>query len=104
MKIKSGGVGPIGYDRLGAGKRANASKAGAAERSSGQPKDDVALSVEAKRVAQIGERIQSAPDIRMEKVAPLKASIAEGRYQTDSLKAADMILREVLLEQKQTLR
>ena len=103
MKIKSGGIGVAGYDRLGAGKKPGALKAGKTEKSSGMPKDDVALSMEAKMIAQAGDRIKTSPDIRVDRVEPLKASIAEGRYKMDSLTTADRILREVLMERKQTL-
>lgn len=103
MKIKSGGMGVQGYDRLGTGKKPGAPQAGKSEKSAGMPKDDVALSMEAKMIAQAGDLIKTSPDIRVDKVEPLKASIAEGRYNVDSLNTADKILREVLMEQKQTL-
>lgn len=45
------------------------------------------------------EAVKGAPDVRMDRIAELKAAIADGSYKIDSLKLADKMLRTHLTEQ-----
>ena len=45
------------------------------------------------------EAVKNAPDVRLDRIAELKASIAEGSYKVDSATLADKMLRTHLTEQ-----
>lgn len=56
--------------------------------------DRVSLSPEAKLRTEAYSSAMSAPDVRAEKVAALKASVQSGEYQVDSKAVASKLLQE----------
>ncbi|MBI2881400.1 MAG: flagellar biosynthesis anti-sigma factor FlgM [Candidatus Tectomicrobia bacterium] len=64
---------------------------------SGPAEETVVLSSGGREVLRAQKLAESAPEIREEKVAELKAAIEEGRYQVDAEKLADSLLRDPLL-------
>jgi negative regulator of flagellin synthesis FlgM len=60
--------------------------------------DKVELSVQSKEMQKIYDLLQTAPDVRDEKVSALKKSIQEGQYQIDSEAVADKMIRESILD------
>lgn len=64
------------------------------------PNDDVALSPTGRLVGAAGEAVNAAADVRPERVQPLRASIAAGDYDVNSIQVADRILRMVLTERR----
>lgn len=63
---------------------------------------DVSLSPRAREMAEARARAfeiaKNTSDVREDKVAALKAQIAEGKYQADPSKIADGMLREAIME------
>jgi flagellar biosynthesis anti-sigma factor FlgM len=49
-------------------------------------------------VSKIREKITAEPDVNMERVKALKAKIKSGEYQVDTMKLADNLLKDSLLE------
>ena len=58
--------------------------------------DTVELSQTAKELQEAKKQLDAIPDVRMDKVAELKAQIEEGTYQSDSEETAKKMLRESL--------
>ncbi|OSM02398.1 flagellar biosynthesis anti-sigma factor FlgM [Magnetofaba australis] len=104
MKIKSVDAGKLGRITRGRAK-GGAAGAGSARagRSGGARRDDVALSDNARAYGMADEAMQSAPNVRSELVTPIKEALDAGRYDISSLDVADKILRQVLMERKQSL-
>ena len=59
----------------------------------------IEFSDNAKIYMQAIEAVKSAPDVRFEKVAELKAAIESGNYKVDAVKIAEKMLRSHLVEQ-----
>lgn len=53
----------------------------------------------AKIMMEAVEAVKNAPDVRLDRVAELKAAILEGTYKIDSMKLADKMLATHLIEQ-----
>lgn len=64
---------------------------------SGPVDDKVVLSSDGREVLRAQRLAESAPEVRKEKVAQLKAAIEEGRYHVDAEELADSLLRDPLL-------
>ncbi len=107
MKIKGATLGKLnrlaGGSRLAKAKGERSSGAGKSAKSSASPQEDVKLSPGARILGSANEAIQDAPDIRMERVTPIREALAAGRYSVANLDVADKILRQVLMEGKRSL-
>lgn len=55
--------------------------------------DTVKLSDAAQALQEAGKRLDSAPDVDAERIASIKAAIADGSYQVDSGRIADKMLQ-----------
>ncbi|UTA49455.1 flagellar biosynthesis anti-sigma factor FlgM [Simiduia sp. 21SJ11W-1] len=55
-------------------------------------RDNVQLSTEAQRLQKLEENIAQAPEVNEERVAQLKAAIADGSYSVNADRLADKIL------------
>ncbi len=62
-------------------------------------KDSVSLSSGSRDVQKVKDILQETPDVRMEKVAELKARIESGNYNVDSRQLADKMLADLLDEE-----
>lgn len=100
MKIK--GVNVNKLDRISGG-RVSRSKSQEGPRAGSAPRDDVSLSPNARAIGQAKQAVANSPDIRMERVQPIREALAAGRYSVSSLDIADKILRQVLSERKQAV-
>jgi len=60
--------------------------------------DNIQLSPKAKLMQKAGEAIAKAPDVRQEKVDPLKDAVNEGSYPVDAKKVANSIIANLLME------
>ncbi|MBF0311204.1 MAG: flagellar biosynthesis anti-sigma factor FlgM [Magnetococcales bacterium] len=103
MKIKG-----VDSNKLGRITGRRVGSAGALERYAAQSapksrKDDVEVSPGARLISGASERAQSAPDIRLEVVEPIREALAAGRYSVSNLDVADKILRRVLSEGKRSI-
>jgi len=56
--------------------------------------DTIQISSKHAEVRQLTDQAAKLPDVRTEKVAPLKASVEQNRYQPDSGKVADAMIAE----------
>lgn len=101
MKVKGINVGKL--ERITAGRVTTGRSGGPGASASAAPKDDVEVSAGGRLFGMAGEAAQSAPDIRQERIQPIRDSLANGHYDVDSLKIADKLLRQVLLERKRSL-
>ncbi|MEG3638551.1 flagellar biosynthesis anti-sigma factor FlgM [Magnetococcus sp. PR-3] len=105
MRIKGLGSGKLeritGNNRVGA--ESSVGKGRSSKAGSSRGRDDVALSEGARIAGQAGEAVQSSPELRMELVQPIKEALASGTYNVSSLDVADKMLRQVLMERKQSL-
>ena len=102
MKVKSVNVGKL--DRIAGGPMMRAPRSTEVGGSSSSPHGDIAsISSGARIIGLAGEAVRNAPDIRMERVQPIKEALESGRYDISSLDVADMILRRVLTDGKQFL-
>jgi len=59
------------------------------------PKDRVDISSRSKDIADIMSAINQLPDVRLDKVQQVQASIEAGTYSVDSGKVADKILQNI---------
>lgn len=59
----------------------------------------IEFSDNAKILMEAIEAVKNAPEVRLDKIAELKAAIAEGSYKIDSATLADKMLRTHLTEQ-----
>ncbi|MEZ4814736.1 MAG: flagellar biosynthesis anti-sigma factor FlgM [Bdellovibrionota bacterium] len=59
----------------------------------------IEFSDNAKILMEAVEAVKNAPDVRLDRVAELKAAIAGGTYKVDSVALADKMLRTHLAEQ-----
>lgn len=59
----------------------------------------IEFSDNAKILMEAIEAVKNAPDVRLDKIAELKAMIAEGNYKVDSATLADKMLRAHITEQ-----
>lgn len=101
MKVKSIGTGKL--ERI-AGSSVSRARGGASSARTASPrKDDVALSSEARIFGSANESAQNAPDVREERIQPIREALQAGRYDVTSLKVADRILRQLLMERKRSL-
>jgi len=86
-------------DPLGVGTLGGGSEPAAPERTDGEPggSDSVRVSGAARTLARLIARHEAVSDeVRPEKVEPLRAAVAEGRYQVDLEATARKLLREVV--------
>lgn len=60
----------------------------------GKKQDQIALSADAKLLAELKNELQKIPDIRHEKVQSLKQAIDKDEYQIDSREVAAKLLQE----------
>ena len=60
----------------------------------GSSGDTIQISSQHGQVRQLAEQAAKLPDVRGEKVAPLKASVEKRSYHPDSSKVADAMLKE----------
>lgn len=60
--------------------------------------DNIQLSPKAKLMQKAGEAIANAPDVRQEKVDPLKEAVNEGSYPVDAKKVANSMIANLLME------
>ena len=83
-----------GQGRVGSGKSSEVSGTGRDARSAraGGTSDTVTLSGNAKLFSQAVRDAQNAPDVRVDRVAELKALVESGEYQPDSHKIAEKML------------
>jgi flagellar biosynthesis anti-sigma factor FlgM len=65
---------------------------GASEKANGR-QDNISVSGRSRMVANAARAVHDAPDVRAERVAALKASIADGTYASDSRAIAERLLR-----------
>ena len=80
----------------GAGKSADTPAAGTAP--SRGAADDVQLSDEAKTLQTLADKVNSLPDVNLERAEKIKAALENGEYRIDDLVVADKILNaEALL-------
>lgn len=96
-RIKSVSVGRLGRisgRRVGKGSSHSTNQAGSSRA------DDVSFSADARIIGRADETISAAPNVRMERVEPIRDALAGGRYKVSSLDIADKILRQVLMERK----
>ncbi len=61
---------------------------------SGAGVDQTSLSFDQARVQTLEAKALAAPEVRMEKVAPLQQAVASGNYQVDAVKVADAMAAE----------
>ncbi|MEO5368422.1 MAG: flagellar biosynthesis anti-sigma factor FlgM, partial [Magnetococcus sp. WYHC-3] len=92
-----GKLGRLSSSRVGRGRGRAASATG------GGRSDDVQLSETAKMYGMAAEAVSEAPDIRSEKIEPIREALQSGQYQVDALEVADKILRHVLKEGRRNL-
>ncbi len=60
--------------------------------------DKVQISDRSREIARAQEAVKSAPDVRADKVAELKAKIASGTYNVNASQVADAILKSSLTD------
>lgn len=101
MKLKSVGSGKL--ERITGGSVTRGRGSAASARPSSAGKDDVALSSEARVYGMANESAQNAPEVREERIQPIREALEAGRYDVASLKVADRILRQLLMERKRSL-
>jgi len=63
-----------------------------------QPKDRVSLSNASRDIQLAKDAVSSAPDVRPEKVNPIRQQIAEGTYEANAKGAAEGIIRSQISE------
>lgn len=56
--------------------------------------DQVQLSQEAKKLGQLREKIESSPDVDMNKVNEIRRAIAEGKFHVNPERIADALLNQ----------
>jgi negative regulator of flagellin synthesis FlgM len=96
-------IGPAGNKKIRTGsttgptKGSKAGKTSASQASakSGSTSDHVEISVHAREVQEAMDLATSAPEIRAEKVAPLKAAVEDGTYERPSAAIAEKIVDEM---------
>ncbi|MBF0188660.1 MAG: flagellar biosynthesis anti-sigma factor FlgM [Magnetococcales bacterium] len=104
MKIKGMSTGKLG--RITRGRVSNAksgakgAKGARGRRTGGARQDDVAVSEGARIIGGASDAIHAAPELRMERIEPIREALAAGRYSVASLDVADKILRQVLMDRK----
>ncbi len=57
-------------------------------------KDQVVLSQEAQTLGRLQAKINSSPDVNMEKVEEIKRAIAEGRFEINAIRIAENMLNQ----------
>jgi negative regulator of flagellin synthesis FlgM len=77
------------------GGKAGKASAGQASTKGGGASDHVEISVHAREVQEAMELATAAPEVRAEKVAPLKAAIEDGTYERPSAAIAEKIVDEM---------
>jgi negative regulator of flagellin synthesis FlgM len=77
------------------GGKAGKTSPGQASAKSDAASDHVEISVHAREVQEAMELATSAPEIRAEKVAPLKAAVEDGTYERPSAAIAEKIVDEM---------
>ena len=60
--------------------------------------DNIRLSQEARLMQKASQVIAQAPDVRQEKVDPLKEAVDQGSYPVDAKKVANSIIANLLME------
>jgi negative regulator of flagellin synthesis FlgM len=96
------GINPLATSRLGHNpaaegeERDGSERAGAAERAGAQ--DRATLSVRGRFIGQAVAAVASAPEVRAERVAALKAAIADGSYKSNARQIAARLLASGSLE------
>jgi len=75
-------------------KNQTAGKTGSTEKQTGTS-DKVNLSEQAKEISRLKTMMNQLPDERTEEVEAIKKAIEAGRYDLDSLKIAEKILKEM---------
>lgn len=64
---------------------------------SGNAGDQVVLSQEAQTLGRLQSKIDSAPDVNLDKVAEIRRAIAEGRFEINPERIAENMLNQDLL-------
>lgn len=76
---------------LGEGKTAAPEKAGSPTASSG---DQVVLSQEAQSAGRLQAKLDSLPDVNLERVAEIRRAIAEGRFEINPERIAENLINQ----------
>ena len=84
-------------DRIKVGDKTNTSKSLGRTSSTGGT-EHIAISSKAKDIQQATEAVNSAPDIRIEKVDRIKEQITNGTYSVSSEQLAEKILENIITE------
>lgn len=97
MTNRIDGLNPLGTSRTMPGQGAPGVDAPGSERHAGAERADgrqdlVSLSTRGRIVAEAAHAVAQTPDVRAEKVAALKAAIANGTYRSDAREIADRLL------------
>lgn len=86
-------------DRIKVGdKQSTAKSQGSTSSTSGT--EQIAISSKAKEIQKATESVNSAPDIRTEKVDRIKSEIANGNYRVSSEQLAEKVLENIITESK----
>ena len=101
-------IGPGNNKKIRAGQTAGTTKSGKARKASTTQtgaknhatSDHVEISVHAREVQEALDLATSAPEIRTEKVAPLKAAVEDGSYHRPS----DLVAEKIVDEMKEMRR
>ncbi len=95
FRIKSKAI----QDRIKVGDKASVSKSsGGASSTSGT--EQIAISSKAKDIQRATEVVNTAPDIRTDKVERIKNEIAKGSYRVSSEDLAEKVLENIITESK----
>jgi negative regulator of flagellin synthesis FlgM len=86
-------------DRIKVGDKTDTSKSLGGTSSTGGA-EHIAISSKAKDIQKATESINTAPDIRIEKVDRVKEQIANGSYSVSSEQLAEKILENIITESK----
>ena len=86
-------------DRVKVGDNKSAAKSGGGTPSTGGT-EQIAISSKAKDIQKATEAVNTAPDIRTEKVERIKNEIAKGDYRVSSEDLADKALENIITESK----
>ena len=101
-RVKSVAVGKL--SRVSRQRASKAKSAGTSSNLSPVARSDgVMFSSDARTIGRADEAISRAPEVRVELLEPIREAVASGRYHVSSLDVADKILRQVLMDRKQSL-
>ena len=86
-------------DRVKVGDKSATTKSQGSTSSTGGT-EQIAISSKAKDIQKATEAVNTAPDIRIEKVDRIKSQIADGSYRVSSEKLAEKVLENIITESK----